>query len=201
MNITAQRPFIRGQNAALWGETQCPGHAQNLQFRSPLSVCFPPSRRRRMRLSSSAPAIRTEKSRRRAVPTSSAFEIELADDFVLTSTTRIDSATFTGLMPVGATPEDVVVEIYRVFPNDSISTEPAGPRRSRRERADAGQLAVRRRTRQSRLCERRASPSRPTSWRPALQRTTLCNRAASIPNRTKPLAGTAQRRALRLSST
>ena len=32
-----------------------------------------------------------------------AFEIELADDFVLTNTTPITSATFTGLLPAGAT--------------------------------------------------------------------------------------------------
>jgi hypothetical protein len=49
------------------------------------------------------------------------IEIESGDDFVLTSPTAINSATFTGLL-VGS---DVVnigqvrVEIYRVFPNDS----------------------------------------------------------------------------------
>jgi PEP-CTERM motif len=47
------------------------------------------------------------------------FEIESADDFVLTHATSISSATFTGLLPSGASVEDVVVEIYRVFPNDS----------------------------------------------------------------------------------
>jgi hypothetical protein len=47
------------------------------------------------------------------------FEIESADDFVLTTTTQVDSATFTGLIPSGATAADVVVEIYRVFPKDS----------------------------------------------------------------------------------
>ena len=47
------------------------------------------------------------------------FEIESADDFVLTHATSITSATFTGLVPVGASAEDVVVEIYRVFPKDS----------------------------------------------------------------------------------
>jgi hypothetical protein len=44
------------------------------------------------------------------------FEIESADDFVLTQSTAITSATFTGLLPAGATVGDVVVEIYRVFP-------------------------------------------------------------------------------------
>jgi hypothetical protein len=46
-------------------------------------------------------------------------EIESADDFVLTHTTSITSATFTGLLPAGATVGQVVVEIYRVFPKDS----------------------------------------------------------------------------------
>jgi hypothetical protein len=50
------------------------------------------------------------------------IEIESADDFVLTGSTAIDSATFTGLLPRGAPPSDVSevrVEIYRVFPLDS----------------------------------------------------------------------------------
>jgi hypothetical protein len=51
--------------------------------------------------------------------TASTFEIESADDFVLTHSTSITSATFTGLIPVGATATHVVVEIYRVFPKDS----------------------------------------------------------------------------------
>lgn len=47
------------------------------------------------------------------------IEIESADDFILTSSTTITSATFTGLVPSGANIADVVVEIYRVFPKDS----------------------------------------------------------------------------------
>ncbi len=50
------------------------------------------------------------------------IEIESADDFILTRPTRINSATFTGLITGGATTADigqVVVEIYRVFPKDS----------------------------------------------------------------------------------
>ena len=48
------------------------------------------------------------------------IEIESADDFLITSSpTRITGATFTGLIPAGATIDDVRVEIYRVFPNDS----------------------------------------------------------------------------------
>jgi hypothetical protein len=52
-------------------------------------------------------------------PDVGAFEIESADDFVLTHATSITSATFTGLLPAGASAQDVVVEIYRVFPKDS----------------------------------------------------------------------------------
>ncbi len=50
------------------------------------------------------------------------IEIEAADDFVLTSTTKITSATFTGLLPTNGSLSDVTgvrVEIYRVFPLDS----------------------------------------------------------------------------------
>jgi hypothetical protein len=58
------------------------------------------------------------------------FEIESADDFVTTGPTSITSATFTGLLTGGATPVDVgkvVVEIYRVFPNDSDVGRTSGP--------------------------------------------------------------------------
>jgi PEP-CTERM motif len=50
------------------------------------------------------------------------IEIEAADDFVLTTNTTITSATFTGLLPTGASLSDIAdvrVEIYRVFPKDS----------------------------------------------------------------------------------
>jgi hypothetical protein len=57
--------------------------------------------------------------------TGGVFEIESADDFVLTHSTSITSATFIGLLPRGASPANVVVEIYRVFPNDS-SDPPSG---------------------------------------------------------------------------
>jgi hypothetical protein len=63
------------------------------------------------------------------------FEIEAADDFVLTAPTRIMSATFTGLLfaPPGASQPtigdigQVVVEIYRVFPKDSDVGRTSGP--------------------------------------------------------------------------
>lgn len=55
--------------------------------------------------------------------TAGKFEIEAADDFVLNATsTLISSATFTGLLTGSATAADIsqiVIEIYRVFPNDS----------------------------------------------------------------------------------
>jgi hypothetical protein len=60
-------------------------------------------------------------------PDASGFEIESADDFILTHSTAITSATFTGLLPAGATVSDVVVEIYRVFPKDSDVGRTSGP--------------------------------------------------------------------------
>jgi hypothetical protein len=57
-------------------------------------------------------------------------EYESADDFVLNTETRIQHASFTGLLTGGATPKDVsnvVVEIYRVFPNDSDVGRTSGP--------------------------------------------------------------------------
>jgi hypothetical protein len=54
------------------------------------------------------------------------FEIETADDFILSSPTSITSATFTGLVPTGATVTNVVVEIYRVFPTDSDVARTSG---------------------------------------------------------------------------
>jgi hypothetical protein len=58
------------------------------------------------------------------------FEIESADDFVLTHSTSITGATFTGLVPFGTTAADVsrvIVEMYRVFPNDSDVGRTSGP--------------------------------------------------------------------------
>src|SRR5499433_3481411 len=58
------------------------------------------------------------------------FEIESADDFVLTSPTSITSATFTGLLTGGATIAnigEVRVEIYRVFPADSNTARTGFP--------------------------------------------------------------------------
>ncbi len=50
------------------------------------------------------------------------IEIESADDFILNQDSILNNATFTGLLTGGAQLtdiEDVVVEIYRVFPKDS----------------------------------------------------------------------------------
>jgi PEP-CTERM motif len=72
------------------------------------------------------------------------IEIESADDFALTSETELTGATFTGLLPVGASlsnVNEVVVEIYQVFPQGSDPTHiPQVPTRvnspSDRELAD-----------------------------------------------------------------
>ena len=51
------------------------------------------------------------------------LETETADDFILTETTVIKGATITGLIPSGATPaniSNVEVELYHVFPEDSV---------------------------------------------------------------------------------
>jgi hypothetical protein len=51
------------------------------------------------------------------------IEIESADDFILPSAVTLNSATFTGLLTGNASLSDitkVVVEIYRVFPKDSM---------------------------------------------------------------------------------
>jgi hypothetical protein len=50
------------------------------------------------------------------------LEIESADDFILDLRTLITGASFTGLLPTGASASDVKsvrLEIYRVFPKDS----------------------------------------------------------------------------------
>src|SRR6266446_3921753 len=51
------------------------------------------------------------------------LETETADDFILTQQTLITQATFTGLLPSGASLSDisnVEIEFYHVFPNDSV---------------------------------------------------------------------------------
>lgn len=60
------------------------------------------------------------------------IEIEAADDFLLPCATTIESASFTGLLPAAeVTVEQVVVEIYRVFPEDSdTSRTPNVPTRT-----------------------------------------------------------------------
>ncbi len=56
------------------------------------------------------------------------IEIESADDFFPSTSVTLNQATFTGLLPTGAALSDikqVIVEIYRVFPNDS-TVPPSG---------------------------------------------------------------------------
>ena len=58
------------------------------------------------------------------------FEIETGDDFALTQETLITGAAFTGLIPLGASTNNisnVVVEIYRVFPLDFNVGRTSGP--------------------------------------------------------------------------
>src|SRR5258706_2935467 len=55
-------------------------------------------------------------------PSPGNLQTETADDFVLTDTTLISQATFTGLIPSDATltsVSDVEIEVYHVFPLDS----------------------------------------------------------------------------------
>jgi hypothetical protein len=50
------------------------------------------------------------------------LQTETADDFILTETTLINQATFTGLLPVGAplaSVQNVEIELYHVFPGES----------------------------------------------------------------------------------
>ncbi len=57
-------------------------------------------------------------------PNGGKLETETADDFILTDTTVIRGATILGLIPSGATPadiENVEVEVYHVFPADSVN--------------------------------------------------------------------------------
>lgn len=51
------------------------------------------------------------------------IEIEAADDFILSERTILSQATFTGLLPAGVSAGDISqvrVEVYRVFPKDSV---------------------------------------------------------------------------------
>jgi hypothetical protein len=46
-------------------------------------------------------------------------ETETADDFILNQSTSINQATFTGLIPSGASVTSVEIEFYHIFPTDS----------------------------------------------------------------------------------
>jgi hypothetical protein len=57
-------------------------------------------------------------------PSSGTLETETADDFILTQTTSITQATIVGLIPLGtplANISNVEVEVYHVFPKDSVN--------------------------------------------------------------------------------
>jgi hypothetical protein len=58
-------------------------------------------------------------------PSAGQIQTETADDFILPDTTLIRLATFTGLIPSGASLDSVLnveIEIYHVFPGDSDTT-------------------------------------------------------------------------------
>ena len=58
------------------------------------------------------------------LPSAGKIQIETADDFILTENTIIQQATFTGLLPSGASLSsisEVEVEFYHVFPVDSAN--------------------------------------------------------------------------------
>jgi hypothetical protein len=62
------------------------------------------------------------------------IQTETADDFVVTQAVVIESATFTGLLPLGASPGSVTnveIEFYHVFPGDSDTNRtPTVPNRT-----------------------------------------------------------------------
>ena len=49
------------------------------------------------------------------------IETETADDFILSQQTSLNQATFTGLIPTGATVTRVEIEFYHIFPTDSAN--------------------------------------------------------------------------------
>jgi hypothetical protein len=55
----------------------------------------------------------------RPEPVSGGLEIEAADDFIISGPSKITSASFIGLVPLGFSVNDLNLEIYRVFPFDS----------------------------------------------------------------------------------
>jgi len=62
--------------------------------------------------------------------TSGSFEIEAGDDFVASTPVSITSASFIGLVVQGSsapTVQDVTLEIYRIFPDDSDVGRTSGP--------------------------------------------------------------------------
>ena len=65
----------------------------------------------------------------RPEPVSGGLEIEAADDFILNGVTKISSASFIGLVPLGFSVNDLNLEIYRVFPFDSALFDGGVPTR------------------------------------------------------------------------
>ena len=121
--ISAQRASIRGQRGRVAGRNAMSMIDARLAIPLSLVGCLfalPAAAQTPFSFSTGAPDGKMATASRPDV--GDVTEIESADDFVLTHSTSITSATFTGLLPRGAPLSDigdVVVEIYRVFPKDS----------------------------------------------------------------------------------
>jgi hypothetical protein len=126
MNIPAYGPCIRGQRAALRGEKSMSRTHAKLAISVALIGLLPAVAAAETPFVFSTGKV-TDFIATATRPDTAPFEIESADDFVLTHGTSITSATFTGLIPPGATPTQVVVEIYRVFPALSDVGRTSGP--------------------------------------------------------------------------
>jgi len=129
------------------------------------------------------------------------FEIESADDFILTQSTSITGATFTGLI-TGPSPlisvGEVRVEIYRVFPKDSDVGRTSGP-----PTFSTSQVPTRVNSPSDVALDTRDSTSGLTLTMTdlgAFSALTPCNPAASIPHRDRPPAATGRSRARKWSS-
>ena len=114
--------------------------------------------------------------------TGAPFEIESADDFVLTHSTSITSATFTGLLPDEAPLSDVgevVVEIYRVFPKDSDAGPADRHFSTRKCRRGSIRLPM---SHSLTATQRSGLTFTPRRGERPSPRPTPCSRAASIPS-------------------
>jgi hypothetical protein len=119
MNIPTQGSFNRGQQAALRGEKSMSRIHAKLAISVALIGLLPAAAAAAdpTFFNTGAPDGLMATATRPDSP--GKFEIESADDVILGKKTSVTDATFIGLMPAGASVSSVVVEFYRVFPNDS----------------------------------------------------------------------------------